>query len=114
MPYRRQYLRHVASEGAMEHEMTVHQDTTINTNKLTVVLSVGGIVALLTAGALYGTITAKVDTLQEDMRVMRVDMQSKEGKDAVALMFGDLRARLSRIESLLDQRTGTPSTQRMP
>lgn len=98
----------------MSEEITVHQDTTLNTNKLTLVLSAGGVVALLTAGMLYGTITARVETLQEDMRVMRADMQGKEGKDAVALMFGDLRARLSRIESLLDQRTGTPSTQRMP
>jgi hypothetical protein len=98
----------------MQEEIIVHQDTTVNTNKLSLVLSIGGVISLLTAGALYGTITSRVETLQEDMRVMRADMQGKEGKDAVALMFGDVSNRLSRIEALLDQRREAPPTQRIP
>jgi hypothetical protein len=98
----------------MMDEITVHQDTTLNAGRWSIAFGLGGMIALLTAGMMYGTMRASVDTLQDDMRQVRAEMQTRESKDAVALMFGDLRARLSRIESLLDRSTGTTSTQRMP
>ncbi len=99
----------------MPDEITVHQDTTLNTSgRWSVAFGLGGMIALLTAGMMYGTMRSTVDTLQDDMRMLRTEVQTRESKDAVALMFGDLRARLSRIESLLDRSTGTTSTQRMP
>lgn len=95
-------------------EITVHQDTTLNTSRLSLVLSLGGVVAILSAGIMIGTVQSKVATLQYEVHQLRTEMQTRESKDAVALMFGDLRARLSRIESLLDRQTGTSSTQAMP
>lgn len=87
----------------MPDDITIHQDTTLNAGKFALVLPIAGVVLLLSAGVLWGTVQANVSTLQEDVRVLRIEVQSRESKDAVALMFGDVRARLTRIEALLDR-----------
>ena len=86
--------------------IVVHQDTTLNaTGKWSVVLGLGGITALLAAGIMIGKTQSKVETLQDDVRALRIEVQTRESKDAVALMFSDVRERLRRIESLLDNPT---------
>ena len=92
---------------AMPEEITVHQDTTLSTGRMSFVLSVGGVIALLTAGMMYGTMRTEVSNMRDEVSSLRTEVQTRESKDAVALMFGDLRARLSRIESLLDRGANT-------
>ncbi len=82
--------------------------------KATVLLGGGSLVLLVSASMWIGRLQSQTESNRDELRAIRVELQSRESKDAVALMFGDLRARLSRIESLLDRSTGTTSTQRMP
>lgn len=90
--------------------IVVHQDTTLNAGKLSIVLPIAGVVMILSAGIMIGTMQSEVRILREETRALRAEVNTRESKDAVALMFGDVRLRLGRIEALLDRSTTT----RMP
>lgn len=48
-------------------ELTVHQDTTINATRLSVVLSVGGIAAIIGASLYVGRYAERMDRLEKDL-----------------------------------------------
>jgi hypothetical protein len=89
-------------------EITVHADHQVKTSKLTIVFGLSAVLALLTAGAMYGAMNERVHSLSQDVTALRSEVGTRESKDAVSLMFGDVRARLGRIEALLDR----PQSQR--
>jgi hypothetical protein len=89
-------------------EITVHADHSMKSaNKITIVMSLGLVAALIAVGRLWGQMDARMHTIENDQASIRVEFRTElsqlERKDAVALMFGDVRARLTRIEALLDR-----------
>jgi hypothetical protein len=84
-----------------ERELTIHQDTTFNTTKMSVVLSVGGIMAIAAAGAIYGGMSARLTRVEHDVEVMAPAAEMRQG-------FNQIDNRLSRIEQLLDARVNLP------
>lgn len=65
------------------------------------ITALGGISALLAAGAIYGRIVARVETLERDQK-------SGAKQSEVLLMFEEIRRRLGRIEHHFDTRESGP------
>lgn len=91
----------------MESEIIVHQDTTVNAGKLSFVLSLAGIVAILGAGAVYGSMNARLDRVEHEVETRAPASEVRQG-------FTQLDARLSRMEASLDRILTYAPPQRAP
>lgn len=93
----------------MDGEITVHQDTTFNAGRLTVVMGIGSVIAIASAGAIYGGISARVDRVERDVHERAPSAEMQAG-------FRALETRLVRIEQGLDRvlMIVPPNAQRVP
>lgn len=93
--------RGARSVGAMADEVIVHADHSMKTSRLSITIGIGGCIALLSAGAVYGSMNTRVSQLE-------TAMHDRAAKSEVALMIAALDGRLGRIEGLLQRLTVTP------
>lgn len=90
------------SVGAMSQEVVAHVDHTMKGNhRLTLTIGIGGCVALLTAGGIYGSMNARLAQLERAV-------DDRAAKAEVTLMISALDGRLGRIEGLLQRLTVAP------
>lgn len=86
-------------------ELIVHQDTTFNASKMTFAIGIGGLIAIATAGAVWGNIQTRLARVEHDLEVMAPAAEMRQG-------FNQIDQRLSRIEQLLDARVNMPRGER--
>jgi hypothetical protein len=80
----------------MSDELTVHQDTTLHTGKLALVLPLAGVAALFGAGTIYGALSARLDRVERDVLERAPATEMQQG-------FRSIETRLVRIEQGLDR-----------
>jgi hypothetical protein len=85
-------------------ELTVHQDTTINTSRTSLVLSVSGVVALVVASMIVGRYQERIERLEKDM-VQRATVSEvaevRRAIDEIKAGQSDVRADIRSMRDLL-------------
>lgn len=89
--------RRLRKQGrVMSDEITVHQDTTFNASRFTVVASVGTLATILGVGIAWGAMNARLNRVEHDVETLAPAAEVQAG-------FRAIDARLSRIEQGLDR-----------
>ncbi len=93
----------------MDGEITVHQDTTFNASRFTIVASVGTLATILGVGIAWGAMNARLTRVEHDVETMAPAAEVQAG-------FRAIETRLVRIEQGLDRvlMIVPPNAQRLP